>query len=231
MAPTSFLDLPCEIRLKIYHLVYESHAVPNRRIAPYIFLPTYVARAVVDDEGDGEQGGGPSRRLLSSQRRCCYVPASVLRTCRQVYHEARALPFHANEFHFVNWFVRGLPAAVAFAEGLRPWQRAEWRYARLEVYAEDICQSAEWTRLCGLWTGLRGLRLKVVGGPGGITCGGISQGLGRLGELRQLEVELQCLDDRLTDREKVRWCAALQALLRKKKQQQQVVVTCIQQAP
>lgn len=228
MAPTSFLDFPCEIRLKIYHLVYESHAVPNRRIAPYIFLPTYVARAVVVDEGEQ---GGTSGRLLSSQRRCCYVPASVLRSCRQVYHEARALPFHANEFHFVNWFVRGLPTAVAFAERLRAWQRAEWRYARLEVYAEDIeCRSAEWTRLCGLWTGLRGLRLKVVGGVVA-ACGGISQGLGRLGELRQLEVEL--CDDRLADREKVRWCAALQALLRKEQQQQQqqVVVTCIQQAP
>lgn len=230
MAPACFLDLPCEIRLKIYHLLYESHAVPNRRIAPYIFLPTYVARAVVvAGEGEGEQGGGPSRRLISSQRRCCYVPASVLRTCRQVYHEARALAFHANEFHFVNWFVRGLPTAVAFAEGFRPWQRAEWRYARLEVYAEDIeChQSAEWTRLCGLWTGLRGLRLKVVGGV--VACGGISQGLGRQGELRQVEVEL--CDGRLPDREKVRWCAALQALLREQQQQQQVVVTCIQQAP
>lgn len=253
MAHTSFLDLPCEIRLQIYHLVYLSSAVPNQRIAPYISIPNYVARAVFPGPGTSTRGPAtpPETRLLSSQRLWCYIPTSLLQSCRQIYHEARSIPFYENEFHFVNWFVLALETAVGFSEGLKPWQRAEWRYVRLEVYAEDISRedlhAAEWTKLCGGWKGLRGLRLTLNMDGHGSHCqqqgkralrdvwelvdgrtGWISQGLGRLDELQQLEVELS--DERLTSREKVRWCGLLQELLRASSGRNHVLVGCIERS-
>lgn len=253
MAHTCFLDLPCEIRLQIYHLIYLSSAVPSQRIAPYISITTHVAGAVFPGPGTSTTGPAipPKTRLLSSLRLWCYVPTSLLQSCGQIYHEARRIPFHENEFHFVNWFVLALKTAVGFSEGLKPWQRAEWRYARLEVYAEDISRedlhAAEWIELCGGWKGLRGLRLTLKMEGHGSYCHGpqqskralrdvweladgrtgwISQGLGRLNELQQIEVEL--CDEHLTSREKVRWCGLLQELLRASSGRNHVLVGCIQ---
>ncbi len=44
-------------------------------------------------------------RLLPQSRPIGFVPGSLLQTCRQVYEEARLVPFHENEFLFVSWFL------------------------------------------------------------------------------------------------------------------------------
>lgn len=268
MAHLSFLDLPCEIRLQIYHLVYLSNTVPSQRFAPFIKTPAYVTRVVVAKTGTGTAEAADEKaleaivvekRLLSSHRPMCYIPASLLQSCRQIYHETRSIPFHENEFSFVNWFRTGLEAAVSFSEGLTVWQRAETRYARLEVYDGHVIRedlySLRWTTLCGFWTGLRGLRLvlkkteqnysniaegqqdkwrnwvqldadvsvwELVEG----STGWVSQGLSRLDQLQQLEVELDY--PRMTNREKLRWCGLLQEILRASSGRMEVVVTCIE---
>ncbi|KAL7927164.1 hypothetical protein ACQKWADRAFT_279700 [Trichoderma austrokoningii] len=115
--------------------------------------------------------------LLSSDRPLAGIPTGLLRACRQIYFEARTLPFENNEFVFLNWFSSGLNAAAAVTKSQRPWQRLAMRYVRMEVMAEDLAREGalkKWADLCGgsdmrlaSWAyGLRGMRLKVVGQVG-----------------------------------------------------------------
>lgn len=125
--------------------------------------------------------GQPQRRqretpkLLSPYRPLSGLPTALLLSCRQVYEEARTIPFHANEFVFINWFSSGLWAARAFTKGLASWQRNELRHARLELLARDLVSNGssttnglkEWRELCALWaTGLQSLRLRILVGGG-----------------------------------------------------------------
>ncbi|KAM0255686.1 hypothetical protein ACHAQJ_005530 [Trichoderma viride] len=115
--------------------------------------------------------------LLSSDRPLAGVPTNLLCANRQIYFEARTIPFENNEFVFLNWFSSGLNAASAVTKSQRSWQRLAMRYVRMEVMAEDLARTAalkKWAELCGYedqrsasWTrGLRGLRLKIVGQVG-----------------------------------------------------------------
>lgn len=279
MAEAPFLDLPYEIRLQIYHLVHLSNPVLKPQGAPFLFVPTsrrYVARAVAPDAGIGtctdtgtgtpettvsvrgrpEQNtsGTPSgARLLSSHRPMCHIPARLLQTCWQIYHEARCIPFRENEFIFVDWFTPGLASALTCSKDLTTWQLAELRYVRLELYAEHIARedldAGRWVALCGCWEGLRGLRLVLkTKGHGSYTRSQgqcqketvlrdvwelveertewISQGLGRLEQLQQLDIEVR--DERVTRREKVQWCGLLQKVLRASSGRMDVLVTCIE---
>ncbi|MDA4133161.1 MAG: hypothetical protein OK454_08580, partial [Thaumarchaeota archaeon] len=182
----SFLDLPPEIRLRIYSFVHEIHPFQPRPLASWMPLPTQgiclnepviprlaVARdggeeRVPWDKGTGSQAGRTdSPPLLSPHRPLAYMPSALLRSCRQVYHEARHLPFRANEFVFVDWFSSGLGAARASVRALAPWQRQCLSYVRLEARAADLSakglgENKSWAELCELWgEGLRGLRLRV----------------------------------------------------------------------
>lgn len=117
------------------------------------------------------------RGLLSSERPLSGIPTGLLCACRQIYFEARTLPFENNEFVFLNWFSSGLNAASAVTKSQRSWQRLAMRYVRMEIMAEDLARVGalkKWADLCGgsderreSWTrGLRGLRLKIVGQVG-----------------------------------------------------------------
>jgi hypothetical protein len=115
-------------------------------------------------------------------RGCGFIPDALLMTCRQVYEEARIIPWEANEYVFVNWFCSGVYAARAFLRTLQPWQRTAMRFARIEVLGRDLKNTwvatmaggkaggGEWKDLCGLWVGgangdggLWGLRLSIEG--------------------------------------------------------------------
>lgn len=181
--------------------------------------------------------------LLSSERPLAGVPTSLLRTCRQIYFEAREVPFANNEFVFLNWFSSGLNAAAAVTKSQRPWQRLAMRYARLEMMAEDLARKAalsKWAELCGpgrsaSWArGLRGLRLKIVGQVGRRSedakdddefVDGLEEADGarrwveggRLAEMQNLErLEVEIIKNAWGTAEKMAWCAAVQEALREK---------------
>lgn len=182
----SFLDLPYEIRLRIYHLIHSSSPILRQRLAPWSCIPscrTYIVQAmsVGDDDDECEQSHeatAPSLRrkqphvpdgLLSPHRSLCRMPTSFAQTCRQIHAEARVIPFHENEFVFLNWFTLGLSSALAFLRDRQQWQRAEMHFMRLEVFAQDLVTDSArlegWVQLCGHLSGLRGLRLMIfVGG-------------------------------------------------------------------
>ncbi|ETS07006.1 hypothetical protein M419DRAFT_5239 [Trichoderma reesei RUT C-30] len=182
--------------------------------------------------------------LLSSERPLAGIPTNLLRTCRQIYFEAREVPFAENEFVFLNWFSSGLNAASAVTKSQRPWQRLAMRYARLEIMAEDLARKAalsKWADLCSpgraaSWTrGLRGLRVKVVGQIGrrstddqkdddefvdGLEeAGGARRWVegGRLAEMENLErLEIEIIKNSWSTEDKIAWCAAVQDALREK---------------
>lgn len=188
--------------------------------------------------------------LLGSDRPLAGMPSDLLATCRQIYFEARGLPFEHNEFVFLNWFSSGLNAAAAVTKAQRPWQRTAMRFVRLEIMAEDLARSAalkKWAELCGRgrtesWIrGLRGLRLKIVGQVGrrsgddedldefvdGLEeAGGAARWVegGRLAELEHLErLEIEIIKNAWGSKEKMDWCAAVQAALRARGSQAEVV--------
>ncbi|KAJ6443049.1 hypothetical protein O9K51_04228 [Purpureocillium lavendulum] len=128
-------------------------------------------------EGDLDDNTPRARRattataLLCPNRPLCGIPTSLLRSCRQVYHEVRLMPFAANEFVYLTWFASGLLTAHATVTGLmRPWQREAMRYVRVDVLGLELLEAAElrrWAALSAAWTGLRGLRVRVVSPVGG----------------------------------------------------------------
>lgn len=182
----SFLDLPYEIRLRIYHLIHSSSPILHQQLAPWSCISscrTYTVQAMsIVDDGDASvpshEATAPSPPknqqlfpdgLLSPHRPLCRMPTSFTQTCRQIHAEARVIPFHENEFVFLNWFTLGLSSALAFVQGRQQWQRDEMRFMRLEVFAQDLVSDsarlADWVQLCGHLSGIWGLRLIIfVGG-------------------------------------------------------------------
>ncbi|CAN8100861.1 unnamed protein product [Discula destructiva] len=194
----SFLDLPCEIRVEIYHWVYISSQVQLPRLGPWYAIPqcrTHIVQAVVgkeqrkapdDDAASSVFSGNPVEqhkpaRLLSPHRPLCYFHSGLLQSCRLIYAEARMIPFSENEFSYTNWFASGLSSALAFTRALVPWQRAELCYLRLEVHAQDLLYDnanyVDWVQLCGHLSGLRGLRL-TVNMVGGMAWSAVGKGFG-----------------------------------------------------
>ncbi|KAK1716088.1 hypothetical protein CaCOL14_009201 [Colletotrichum acutatum] len=169
------LGLPLEIRLQIYGWVHVAHPVEHAQLAPWYPNPIHrkIVKAIGQPAGEENDSNKDQRSeepsLLSPNRPISGIPSALLETNRQIYNECRSYPFHTNEFVFVNWFSSGLWAARAFTRGLRPWQRDEMRWARLEMLGRDFTGPAlkEWTELCEHWaSGLRGLRLKILIGGG-----------------------------------------------------------------
>lgn len=238
----SLLDLPCEVRLQIYHWVHLSSPVRQPQLTPWHPNPnptSHATRAVVPNDHDG----GPT---TTRRRPFCRIPTALLQTCRQVHAEARAIPFQANGFVFVNLLSTGLSSALAFTRGRQPWQRAEMRFARLEVSARDVMapggsRFADWVQLCRFWSsGLRGLRLVVRTEEAGTYWewdAGQERRRDGSKELRGLwemvegrtgtdwirqglgrlcglrELEVELADVKWTGEDKVKWCVRLREML------------------
>ncbi|EHK19182.1 uncharacterized protein TRIVIDRAFT_6270, partial [Trichoderma virens Gv29-8] len=247
------LSLPAEVRLRIYYWAYRMSPIQPKELAAGYPIPMLCRYVLHPLDPDLEQQIEIKERmrelnkttpgLLNSERPLAGVPTSLLCTCRQIYFEAREVPFANNEFVFLNWFSSGLNAAAAVTKSQRPWQRLAMRYARLEMMAEDLARTValkKWAELCGpgrsaSWTrGLRGLRLKIVGQVGrrsedskdddefvdGLEeAGGAKRWVeeGRLAEMENLErLEIEIIKNSWGTTEKMAWCAAVEEALREK---------------
>ncbi|KAJ4261536.1 hypothetical protein NW762_006963 [Fusarium torreyae] len=237
----TFMSLPLEIRLHIYHWLHLLCPVRHAQLAPWYPTPVHCQYILQPVDPDDESGRADSKRktepelgLLSPYRPLSGLPTNLLRTNRQIYSEARLIPFTQNEFVFVNWFASGLWAARAFTRALAPWQRAALRYVRLEVLARDVVVGGagreEWRALCSEWaSGVRGLRMKMVLGAsmsvvtGPAFGGGVGQraeaarrwvgeGLGLMVRLEKVEMEVVARE--MADTDKIEWCEMLQEELR-----------------
>ncbi|KAK7935235.1 hypothetical protein PG985_000730 [Apiospora marii] len=184
------LQLPTEVRLQVYKWVHLQHPIRNERLGPhssYTYVCKRVAAAAAGGMTSEEPGSSISKAgsladdetpLLSPHRPWAAIPTALLQASRQVYAETRALALEENEFDFARlsraMMARtgpGLWAARDYTQRLLPqsWQREALRYARLEVSAWDLVLPAAWIGLCRLWAkGLRGLRLSIRGGGGGL---------------------------------------------------------------
>jgi hypothetical protein len=176
----TLMDLPVEVRLEIYCWLHLMTPVKHAELAPWYPTPKFsacffrsIGRTLATDkdgaeseaDDNAEEASQEDSSLLSPWRPASALPTALLRSNRQIYHEARSIPFHNNEFVFANWFSSGLWAARAFTRNRAAWQQVELRYARLEMQVADFqgVGLREWEALCGHWSrGLWGLRLKVA---------------------------------------------------------------------
>ncbi|RGP79840.1 hypothetical protein FLONG3_2020 [Fusarium longipes] len=247
----TFLTLPLEIRLHIYHWLHLMCPVRHAQLAPWYPTPVhcqYILQPVSPETGSesatSERYVEPDRRLLSPYRPLSGLPTNILRANRQIYREARLVPFEQNEFVFVNWFASGLWAARAFTRSLAHWQRAALRYVRLEVLARDVVVGGagreEWRALCSEWAiSVRGLRMKMVLGAStsvvtGPAHGGgverraeaarqwVGEGLGLMTRLETVEMEVVARE--MSDMDRIAWCETLQRELREGALEKVVVV-------
>lgn len=133
------LDLPAELRLRIY------------------------AFALTLDPNLPSKKPHPKPQNLIGR-----LPSpSLLLTCRQIYHEARLLPFQINAFDFQPFYSRNLQCSRQFLRQLESWQVCEIRDLRLAVIERDV---KAWgigylfLDVCDmLGSGLRSLRLELQG--------------------------------------------------------------------
>jgi hypothetical protein len=265
------LELPLELRQQIYTWVYLATPIYQAHLAlyPAPMYSAYFLKAVIPGfslphiakgpvQMDVIADGNPSLqataadrvvssqhlpRLLPAQRPMSCVPSPLLRTCQQIYEEARGMAFASNEFVFVNWFSSGLSVAHAVNVNLQGWQRSSIRWVRLEMQCEDFKsdqQLAKWIDLCGYWAqSLRGLRLKVAvterSFPHTLNADAVAQcahgGTDGLPDARMVEnmrfwvreglrklgaleqLEVELADKRMSYEERLGWCGDLKALL------------------
>ncbi|KAH6974596.1 hypothetical protein BKA56DRAFT_426488, partial [Ilyonectria sp. MPI-CAGE-AT-0026] len=177
-----FLNMPLEIRMMIYGLIYVTHTIKPAELAPGYPRPmsnTYVTRMIGFHEGaandssdlngeEHEHNGNKRARtpkLLSSSRNITHIPASLLGVNKQVYHEARNIPLEGNEFFFIDCFSSGLTTARVFVRELALWQREALRFVRLDLKIASILGGSftQWRELCEFWSyELQGLRLRLL---------------------------------------------------------------------
>ncbi|KAE9367231.1 hypothetical protein N431DRAFT_350719 [Stipitochalara longipes BDJ] len=159
------------------------------------------------------------------------IPTALLLSCRQVFEEAKMVPWESNTFAFINWFWSGVYASRQFTRSLRPWQSDGIRYVGVEVLARDLRvdgmarigggiggasvrgrEMGEWWELCGLWRGVWGLRLGVKGAVGEKKIEDGKAGWnGELGPLKDeqergvLDVSAEWVADGLLKMKSLRW--------------------------
>lgn len=107
------------------------------------------------------------------------LPTALLVSCRQIYGEARMLPWQENEWRFVNWFWSGLYSARRFGKDIQSWQREGMRCVGIEILTSDLGGNGgssssreeekkkkcgnDWTQLCEMWKGVTVLKLCIKG--------------------------------------------------------------------
>lgn len=135
-----FFHLPFEIRLQIYALVFALSSIPLERRAK-----SETREAIRPTPG--------------------YICPSLLLASKNIYNEARLIPFTTNTFAFTSKNSSSLTTARSFLEQLAPWQCDALRNVELTVCDRDLITSVkEWTEVLNLLrVGCRRLFLLLEG--------------------------------------------------------------------
>lgn len=214
----SFLHLPSEIRQQIYRDVLELHPRVERELPGYPArpVPRYVTTPIKSNAQSPPAHEAAVRyQPLPSSRPLGYIPHSLLRTCKQIYYEARALPFSTNEFVFTPWMTSATSYCEALLRPMRVWQRGAIKHVRFALVLEELSDrfsvnmhACQLERVCSLLPAVRAMRMGLscavfptewfdTDEKGEITVradwsGGrrwIDEGLRKMGALRVLEIE------------------------------------------
>lgn len=76
-----------------------------------------------------------------------HIDTSLLLVCRQMYHEARLLPFQRNNFSFSTTGGGSVTSAVRFLQRLADWQREALRSVEIAVVGREVVEG--WRREAG----------------------------------------------------------------------------------
>lgn len=215
----SFLHLPIELRQQIYRELLELHPRVERELPGYPArsVPRYVTVPIKSHTPSAGRAREAVRyRPLPSWRPLGYIPHSLLRTCKQIYYEARTLPFNTNEFVFTPWMSSATSYCEAVVRPMEPWQRDAVRHVRFAVAVEElsgrsssvIVHPCQLERVCALLPGVRTMRISLscavfptvwfatdergevtVRGDWGCGRRWIDEGLRKMSALRVLEIE------------------------------------------
>jgi hypothetical protein len=139
--PSLLLTLPAEIRHQIYKEVFSFNSTPRISLSILYNRPNLI-------------GTLP------------YLP--FLQTCRQIYDEARLVPFESNVFEFYRWYGSSSVECRKFLENLAPWQIEAIKDIRLGITECEIRglgsrgASESFVKICGmLGNGLKSMTLDV----------------------------------------------------------------------
>lgn len=164
-----FLDLPLEIRLKIYKFVLADNEVPPR---PCMCPKCHSALHPVHPKGRLRLPTG--RSILLEGQLIFRMPTNLLRINKQVYQEARVLPFELIEFALKGDRAilidehAGTTAMFKYKiliQKLRPWQLGSMTSIRVTLNDRELKwhdNRVHWDQLCRCSTNLHTLKLKLV---------------------------------------------------------------------
>jgi hypothetical protein len=88
----------------------------------------------------------------------------ILLVCRQIYHEARLLPFQNSEFTFQSWYGSSTAECIKFFQKLQPWQISVLRSLKLDITEADLWGLSRVDEVCSY---LSPLSVDGFGGPSG----------------------------------------------------------------
>jgi hypothetical protein len=108
------LTLPTEIRLQI------------------------LSFAISIDCGDERITGLNIARKARKSVSCGTSNLGLLLVCRQIYYEARLLPFQNSEFAFQCWYGSSTAECIKFLQKLQPWQISMLRSLKLDITEADL---------------------------------------------------------------------------------------------
>lgn len=100
------------------------------------------------------------------------MPHNLLRTCKQIYYEARLIPFQTNEFVFTEWMTSAVGFCNAVLLCMQPWQRSAIRHVRFamglyELYDQPANERGarpyqfRLDRVCGQLSAVQTMRINL----------------------------------------------------------------------
>jgi hypothetical protein len=90
----------------------------------------------------------------------------LLLVCRQIYHEARLLPFQNSEFAFQRWYGSSTAECLRFFQKLQPWQISVLRSLKLDITEADLGGLSRVDEVCSCLFPKSVDGVGVPGGPG-----------------------------------------------------------------